>query len=371
MSNSFILTVGKFLSPWNRLQCILKKSYVLIGLIYFSSCCLAVPPKKNTTIKHSQVKKINYHKPIVLKKKNIKIVHKQPKNQSKKILQKRVTAKKISVFKMRSQANRHISDKTRPTKKLVREPLKKARPMITLTTSERHGHATSVRQVPATNARHVLTTSLSRTLLQGAEHGLKMVDHPLVEFVHKMVNTLSYSAYKLGGTYFNSSRGIYILDCSSYVDRILKTIYPQAFSKLVHFSKSTNPTTHDYYHFFTKLKAAPQHYWDPIKSVKKLRPGDIVVFRNIRKKPSTGHIMIVMDKPIANKDMLLLRIADSAPFRHSHDTRLRNVSGIGIGTMLLQVNPETHQPSAYAWTVGSRWKRNVVFAMARPLEIRA
>ena len=46
-------------------------------------------------------------------------------------------------------------------------------------------------------------------------------------------------------------------------------------------------------------------------------------------------------------------------------------SGIGIGTLQLKVNPKTGEPSAYAWKVGSCWKKNVKFAMARPYDSEA
>jgi hypothetical protein len=196
------------------------------------------------------------------------------------------------------------------------------------------------------------------------------MDKRLVEFINKMVATLRYSAYKLGGTHFDTSRGVYIIDCSNYVDRLLKETYPRAYSKLVNWSRSAKPTTHDYYHFFTKLSDDPQRYWNPVEDVKQLRAGDILVFRK-KTNMGSGHIVVVMDKPIRNKNMFILRIADSAPFRHSQDTRLPNVSGIGIGTMLLKVNPKTYQPSEYAWSLGSSWKKNFVFAMARPMDIRS
>lgn len=195
-------------------------------------------------------------------------------------------------------------------------------------------------------------------------------DKPLVNFIHKMVNTLHYSSYKLGGSHFDSTHGIYVLDCSNYVDLILKKIHPRAYSRLVNWSKSEKPTTYHYYHFF-KLATGRQHYWNIIDDAKKLQPGDIIVFRNKKnlRHESNGHIMVVMDKPVGDKNRLVLRIADSAPYRHSHDTRPFRVSGIGIGTIVLKVNPKTSQPSAYAWSLKSEWKKNVVFAMARPLDM--
>lgn len=197
------------------------------------------------------------------------------------------------------------------------------------------------------------------------------IEHRLVEFVRKTVTTLRYSAYKLGGTRFDTSRGIYVLDCSNYVDHILKAIYPRAYSKLVAASKSMKPTSDDYYHFFTKLSNRPQYYWNAVEDVKALLPGDILVFRKKNKYGDDlgGHVMIVMEKPVRDKDVFWLRIADSAPFRHSLDTRMPRVSGIGIGTFLVKVNPKTFQPAAYAWTASSRWKQNVDFAMARPVEL--
>jgi len=76
-----------------------------------------------------------------------------------------------------------------------------------------------------------------------------------------------------------------------------------------------------------------------------------------------------MDKPLRSGNIFLLRIADSAPSGHSKDTRRPHASGIGIGSMLLKVNPHTARPYAYAWKIGARWETNVSFAMARPMDI--
>ena len=100
-----------------------------------------------------------------------------------------------------------------------------------------------------------------------------------------------------------------------------------------------------------------------------LRAGDILVLRymNSHGYQTGGHVVIVMDKPIRDTDVFFLRVADSARSRHSQDTRQRHESGIGIGTMLLKINPKTGQPAAFAWGVGSYWNKNVTFAMARPM----
>jgi len=237
-------------------------------------------------------------------------------------------------------------------------------------TKQSHGHKHSkkiVHKAPIANHQPATDVALSEPSPSLANS----IGQHLVKLVRKTVATLRYSVYKLGGTHFDTSRGVYIVDCSDYVDNLLQTVHPDAYSSLVNSSGSYKPTTEHYYDFFKDLTKDSDGYWNKINEVKELRPGDILVFRNKNSMGSMvkGHIMIVMDKPIADADEYLVRVADSAPVGHSEDTREHHVSGIGIGTLLLKVNPETGQPYAYAWKVGSHFQRNVNFAMARPLEI--
>lgn len=194
-------------------------------------------------------------------------------------------------------------------------------------------------------------------------------EEKLVHFVSETVASLKYSVYKLGGTRIDITRGIYIVDCSTYIDHILKIIYPNAYASFVNWSGSEKPTTHDYYDFISDLDDKPKHYWSSVDEVEQLRAGDVLVFRykNNSGNETGGHVMIVMDKPGHDGDIYWVKVADSAAMGHSQDTRQNRVSGVGIGTLLLKVNPKTYQPAAFAWTMNSHWQRNVNFAMARPL----
>jgi hypothetical protein len=198
---------------------------------------------------------------------------------------------------------------------------------------------------------------------------ISTIGEHMVRFVHSTLSTLRYTAYKLGGTHFDSSNGIYIVDCSDYVDHLLKVTNPPAYLSLVNSSGSDKPTSEHYYHFFTDLTYKPRHYWNKVENVKELQPGDILVFRNKKNSHTgiSGHVMVVMNKPIQANNSFLVRVTDSASSGHSQDTRLPHTSGIGIGTMQLKVNPSTGQPSAYAWKLGSTFESHVNFAMARPI----
>jgi len=195
----------------------------------------------------------------------------------------------------------------------------------------------------------------------------------MVGFVKKTVDNLRYSSYKLGGKRFDPERGVYVLDCSNFVDHILQSVCPDAYSNLVNSAGLDNPASQHYFNFFHDLSAESDGHWNKINDVEKLQPGDILVFRykNSRGVETGGHVMVVMEKPERASDVFFVRVADSAPSRHSQDTRQVNESGIGIGTLLLKANPKTGQPSAFAWGMNSDWHRNVKFAMARPVEINA
>lgn len=191
----------------------------------------------------------------------------------------------------------------------------------------------------------------------------------LVQFVYNTVANLNYSAYKLGGGKFDTSQGVYIVDCSTYVDNLLKLNYPRAYNSLVNSSGSAKPTSNDYYRFFTRLTTTSKRYWNKIDKVKQLQPGDILVFRSHNSKSvrTRGHVMVVMNEPIPHKSGFLVRVTDSASTGHSRDTREPATSGVGIGTLLLKINLQTGRPSAYAWKQGAAWQKNVVVAMARPV----
>lgn len=191
----------------------------------------------------------------------------------------------------------------------------------------------------------------------------------MVQFVHNTISSLRYTAYKLGGTHFDRSNGIYIVDCSDYVDHLLQVANPSAYLSLVNSTGSEKPTSEHYYHFFTGLTYKPRHYWNKVENVNQLQPGDILVLRNKKNSHTgvSGHVMVVMNKPTRTPNAFLVRVTDSASSGHSQDTRLPHTSGIGIGTMQIKVNPGTGQPSAYAWKLGSSFEKHVNFAMARPI----
>lgn len=190
----------------------------------------------------------------------------------------------------------------------------------------------------------------------------------LVNFVSHTINNLKYTNYKFGGNHFDASKGVYVLDCSAYVDNVLESIHPDAYFDIVDKLGTDRLTSHDYYTFFRSLSEDGSGSWNAVKKVEELEAGDILVFRYKNKKGriTGGHVMVVMDTPVGDFDTYSVRVADSAPTKHSQDTRYKQ-SGVGIGTLSLKVNPTTGKPYAFAWREGAKWMKNVNFAMARPI----
>lgn len=194
----------------------------------------------------------------------------------------------------------------------------------------------------------------------------------LVQLADRTVQTLRHTMYKLGGTHFDSSKGVYEIDCSGYVDNLLHQANPQAYSSLSEWSKTYRPTSKDYYDFFNRLPSTNWGYWHKIGGVHELQPGDILVFRykNSKSRRVGGHVMVVMDKPIPDRsapNVFWVNVADSAASGHTNDTRPAHTSGVGIGALLLKVNPGTNEPNAYAWRAGAAWKHDMNFVMAEPV----
>lgn len=199
------------------------------------------------------------------------------------------------------------------------------------------------------------------------------IGNRLVNFVHATVTTLRYSAYKLGGGHFDPMKGVYVVDCSSYIDNVLQAVYPHAYDTLVNATGAERPNSRNYFDFFNRLSDSLKQSWNKVDNIQQLQPGDILVFRYKdgwhHHTLASGHVMVVMDKPTNDDNIFAIRVADSAPSGHSDDTRLPHTSGVGIGTLLLKIDPQTGQPAAYAWREDSHWKSNVDFAMARPIDI--
>ncbi len=254
-----------------------------------------------------------------------------------------------------------MADTSAQHHKTVKHTTKKSHSSHHQKKSKKHKHG---------HRKYVPSTSANLDEAGSSIHFGTSMEARLVQFVQNSLENLRYSIYKPGGAHFDDSRGVYIADCSGFVDHVLKEIHPMAFSSIVTSMEVEKPNSADYYDFFSDLDERDS-YWAKVDNIEQLRPGDILVvrYKNAHGHETGGHVMVVMDKPVHDIDSFMVRVADSAPAGHSEDTRSPHASGIGMGILRLRADPDTGEPQAFAWKIGSHWQNNVNIAMARPTDV--
>ena len=277
-------------------------------------------------------------------------------------------SKTVKTNKTKSKPTKPHAHKTTATQKHAKTTNKKTKTTKALTKTTKHSKnkthvATITKSIPAATADANNMNDFINANTTTSKH--------LVAYIDNFMSSLRYTTYRSGDRIFDTMHGIFELDCSHYVDHILQNACPQAYHSLVSSTGSTSPDSQNYFDFFNRLSAHMKSDWDAVDDAKQLQAGDVLVFRylNSHGNSSGGHVMMVMGTPIIKDNNLFVRVTDSAEASHSDDTRAEHSSGVGIGTMVLKVNPLTGHPTAYAWDVDSRWQNRVEIAMARPIEM--
>jgi hypothetical protein len=196
--------------------------------------------------------------------------------------------------------------------------------------------------------------------------------HTSMRYLNQVLQSLRYTHYKYGGNDFDVRRGVYALDCSHYVDHLIAASTPKAYDSVKRYSRTPSPVTNDYYSFFHNIPYEQIAYnWYRVKQTQNLRPGDIIVYRYYHTyHTGSGHMMIVAGLPKRDThytNIYRVLVSDSAYSGHSNDSRGPHHSGVGIGTLLLKVDPHTGIAYQYAWKEGAHWQGSNI-AMGRPMK---
>ncbi len=237
--------------------------------------------------------------------------------------------------------------------------------------------------------------------------------------VQSILDNMKQTAYVHdSGKVLNESKGIYKYDCSGFVGEfVLKDTLPVHYDRLLagaqqyhkgvyrdgHWegADARRPRAWGFYDYFDSLRIhAPDNPdWYVFRTLKNLRPGDIIVaryadgWRDQRKDrkldASTGHVMIAWDVHtilnIGHTDHRKIKVVDSSSSGHDDDTRdttsdgVSGSDGIGMGDMVYTADDNGHV-DGYYWSKNiegkwySRWSgaysyharlEGVLFARAR------
>ncbi|MCF8346527.1 MAG: hypothetical protein K9G38_04885 [Bacteroidales bacterium] len=210
--------------------------------------------------------------------------------------------------------------------------------------------------------------------------------------VDRVMSLLKTTRYTLTNYITDVENGRLELDCSKYVETILKEVSLFHYEQLPKSSKSGKTSlAKDYYNYFVTLPEEPDglHCWIRIPSLAEARPGDMISYIHEEQGSTTGHVMIICSVPEPsefNPVEMSVVINDAANSGHFEDCRngegiyaddysyisemyfengIFKFSGVGIGTMWFYMGNNSY----YRWRSASGPKVYKNIAIGRLVEI--
>jgi hypothetical protein len=174
------------------------------------------------------------------------------------------------------------------------------------------------------------------------------VPERLVAAARQMISDFKVTRYS-HRTLIDRDRGVCEVDCSGFLVALLRQTSPQHLRQISTHHK--RPLAEDFYSAFSGKNGERPTGWQPIKRVQDVEPGDVIAWLKQERQPgdNTGHVMLVEQKPAAESpNQFRVRVLDSTAHGHGSDSRIEGKSGIGGGTLWLDVDSEG-RPIGYRW----------------------
>jgi hypothetical protein len=138
------------------------------------------------------------------------------------------------------------------------------------------------------------------------------------------------------------AEGIYDMDCSGFVDYLLKRVAPQQYANLPIETGHARPRAAMYFDLFHGLPENPAPGWKSIDRLADAQRGDIIAWSleaPTQKPGDTGHVVVVASPPVpANQREYRVEVYDSSGIHHDDDSRPKATSGIGKGVITFKVD---------------------------------
>jgi hypothetical protein len=163
----------------------------------------------------------------------------------------------------------------------------------------------------------------------------------IAEAAENLIGDLRETRYQ-HQTYVVPAEGIYDMDCSGFVDYLLKRVAPQQYANLPIETGHARPRAAMYFDLFHGLPENPAPGWKSIDRLADAQRGDIIAWSleaSTQKPGDTGHVVIVASPPVpANKREYRVEVYDSSGIHHDDDSRPKATSGIGKGVITFKVD---------------------------------
>src|SRR5262245_32230401 len=184
----------------------------------------------------------------------------------------------------------------------------------------------------------------------------------LAELADTILRTAQESHYS-HRAFVDASRGVYDVDCSSFVSYLLRQVTPRAYALVPKQSGAANPRAFKFQQFFAALGHGEQAPgWSAVPRLLDAQPGDIIAWSNLPLIPGqdTGHVMVVAAPPLPNTDgTVSVTVYDATGTAHADHTRAPGVTGVGRGTLRFQMDA-AGAPVAYQFAPGREFHRHKI-----------
>jgi hypothetical protein len=80
-------------------------------------------------------------------------------------------------------------------------------------------------------------------------------------------------------THIDKAAGVFDLDCSGFVDHLVKQVAPQQYDRFPIELRHTRPRAEVYYQFFVDLAETPKPGWRAVSRFAELRRGDLIAWK--------------------------------------------------------------------------------------------
>jgi hypothetical protein len=151
-------------------------------------------------------------------------------------------------------------------------------------------------------------------------------------------------------TFVKEAAGVYDMDCSGFVDYLLKRIARQQFEQLPIEPGHARPRAVEYFEFLNRLSRQPLPGWEAVDQLSQARRGDIIAWErqaSSQQPGDTGHVVIIAATPTKKtKNLYEVEIYDSSGILHDDDSRPEHSGGLGKGNITFRVN-ESGEPTAF------------------------
>ncbi len=190
----------------------------------------------------------------------------------------------------------------------------------------------------------------------------------LVAEGNRMIDSFQQTRYS-HKTHIDVAQGICEVDCSGFIDAILKKVAPTNLQAIA--TDHKRPLAEDYYDAIAGRNGERAPGWKRIIHVRFVRAGDVLAWLKLDRKPgdNTGHVMLIAEKPVLERPgQYRVRILDSTMSPHARDNRAEGQTGIGRGTIWIDVDSKD-RPIGYHWKLHNGKLHKAPIAIGRILPI--